>query len=123
MKNKILWIEDDKLISKILSQKFIDSDFDLINSKTAEEGLEILKTTTPDVIVLDIILPQMSGFEMLQRINSDPNLRNIPVVILSNTSNPSDISRAKQFGVKKFLVKAATSLDQIIAEVSEVCKK
>ncbi len=119
-KKKIVWVEDDRLIGTILSKKLSSSGFDLFHAKNGEEALEILKSVIPDIIVLDLVLPGMSGFEILQQIRKDMAMNNIPVIILSNLSRQSDIERAKALGARKFLVKAAVSLDQIVEEVRAV---
>jgi len=120
-KPKILWVEDDKLIGTILAKKLISSGFDLFHAKSGEEALEALKQAIPDVIVLDLLLPGIGGFDVLQEINNDPGLRKVPVMILSNLSKPTDIERAKTLGAKKFLIKAATSLEQIVKEIKGLC--
>lgn len=117
VKKKLLWVEDDKLIGTILAKKLIASGFDLAHAKNGEEALASLKQKIPDVIVLDLLLPGMSGFDILQQIRMDEKLKNVPVIILSNLSKPSDIDKAKMLGAQKFLVKAATSLDQIVSEI------
>ena len=116
-KPKILWVEDDKLIGTILAKKLVSSGFDLFHAQTGEEGLEALKQAIPDVIVLDLLLPGIGGFDVLQEINKDAGLRKVPVMILSNLSKPTDIERAKDLGAKRFLIKAATSLEQIVKEI------
>ncbi len=118
---KILWVEDDKLIGTILAKKIVSSGFELFHAKNGEEALEIIGHETPDVIVVDLLLPGMSGFDILQKIQMDPTKKSIPTMVLSNLSKPSDIEKAKVLGAKKFLVKAATSLDQIVAEIKELC--
>ncbi len=121
-KKKILWVEDDKLIGTILAKKLISSGFDLFHAKTGEEALEALKGARPDAIVLDLLLPGMNGFDILTNINKDPGLKGVPIMILSNLSKATDIDRAKTLGAKKFLVKAATSLEQIVKEVNTLCQ-
>lgn len=121
-KIKIMWVEDDKLIGTILAKKLISSGFDLFHAKSGEEGLEALKQAIPDVIVLDLLLPGMGGFDVLQEINKDPGLRKVPVMILSNLSKPTDMERAKALGAKRFLIKAATSLEQIVKEIKVLCE-
>lgn len=115
-KKKLLWVEDDRLIGTILSKKLVSSGFDLFHAKNGEEAVEVLKSVIPDLIVLDLILPNMSGFDILREIKKDPALSRIPVMILSNLSKNSDIERAQALGAQKFLVKAAVSLDQIVQE-------
>ena len=121
-KPKILWVEDDKLIGTILAKKLVSSGFDLFHAQSGEEGLEALKQAKPDVIVLDLLLPGIGGFDVLQEINKDAGLRNVPVMILSNLSKPTDIERAKLLGAKRFLIKAATSLEQIVKEIRVLCE-
>jgi CheY-like chemotaxis protein len=120
---KVMWVEDDKLIGTILSRKLVSSGFDLFHAKTGEEALEALKDVKPDAIVLDLLLPGIGGFEVLQAINKDNGLRNVPVMILSNLSKPTDIDRAKILGAKRFLIKAATSLEQIVKEINALVGK
>jgi len=118
----ILWVEDDKLIGSVLSKKLTSSGFYLFLAKNGQEALDHLKDSVPDGIVLDLLLPGMSGFEILQEIRKNQQTVNVPVMILSNLSKKSDIERAKVLGAQKFLVKAAVSLDQIVAEVRDLCK-
>lgn len=119
-KTKLLWIEDDKLISKVLGRKFSISNFDLYHAQNGEEAMVYLKSNKPDVMVIDILLPGMSGFDILQKIKHDLSLANIPIMVLSNLSKPSDMDKANSLGAKKFLVKAAVSLDQIVLEVTRL---
>lgn len=118
----ILWVEDDKLIGSVLSKKLASSGFLLFLAKNGQEGLDHLKSSVPDAVVLDLLLPGMSGFDVLQEIRRSEATANIPVMILSNLSKKSDIERAKVLGAQKFIVKAAVSLDQIVAEVRDLCK-
>jgi len=121
-KQKLLWVEDDKLIGTILAKKLISSGFDLFHAKNGEEALEALKSSIPDAVVVDLMLPGMSGFDILQKMQMDPQTKKIPSMVLSNLSKPSDIEKAKMLGAKKFLVKAATSLDQIVDEIKSLNK-
>ena len=121
-KSKLLWVEDDKLIGTILAKKMINSGFDLVHAKNGEEAMISLANRKPDVIIIDLILPGMNGFEILQKIKDDETMKGLPRIVLSNLSKSSDIEKAKSLGANKFLVKASTSLDQIIAEIKELCK-
>ncbi|MES3030790.1 MAG: response regulator [Patescibacteria group bacterium] len=117
---KVLWVEDDKLLSSILSKKIENSGHILLKANNGEEALEILKTEVPDMIVLDILLPGMTGFEILQKVRTDERFRKLPAMMLSNMSKPSDLEMAKTLGVQRFIVKAAASLDEIIREISNL---
>ncbi|MFA6404395.1 MAG: response regulator [Candidatus Paceibacterota bacterium] len=116
-KRKVLWVEDDKLIGNILGKKFTSSGFELVHTKNGEDTIKELEHFVPDVVVVDLLLPGMSGFDILQYLKTKEKFNKVPVMVLSNLSKPSDIERARILGAKKFLVKAAVSLDQIIAEV------
>ncbi len=122
-KKKIFWIEDDKLIGSILEKKFIASKFELVHVVNGEEALARLKVFTPDIIVTDLMLPGIDGFEILQKIRMEERFKKTPVMILSNLSKPSDFEKAKLLGASKYLVKAASSLDQIVSEVRGMLEK
>lgn len=121
-RKKILWVEDDKLIGTILGKKLISSGFDLTHTKNGEETLRELENIVPDIIIVDLLLPGMSGFEILEKVKERDRLKSIPVMVLSNLSKSSDIEKAKALGAQRFMVKAASSLDQIVAEVHNLLK-
>jgi CheY-like chemotaxis protein len=119
---KILWVEDDKFLGNILLKKFETSGHTVLKASDGDEALGILGTETPDVIVLDILLPGLTGFEILQKVRMIDKCKKTPVIMLSNMNKPSDIEKAKVLGAQKFLVKAAVSLDQIIKEIEQIPK-
>lgn len=121
-KKKLLWVEDDRLIGTILSKKLLSSGFDLFHAKNGEEALEAMNQIVPDAIIIDLVLPNMSGFDILQAARRNSKLAKVPAMILSNLSKQSDIEKAKALGAQKFLVKAAVSLDQIIEEIRAMTK-
>ncbi|MES2315027.1 MAG: response regulator [Patescibacteria group bacterium] len=118
----VLWVEDDKLIGSILAKKLISSGFNLSHAKNGEEAIAHLKDNVPDIIILDLMLPGMDGFEILQKARMDERLKKVPAMILSNLSKPSDIEKAKMLGAAKYMVKASSSLDQIVAEVKKLAE-
>jgi len=119
---EVLWIEDDKLISSILMKKFIGAGIKVTHFTNGEEALTELKRFIPDLIILDITLPGMDGFEILQKIHMNEEYKKIPSLILSNLSRPSDFEKAQILGATKYMVKAASSLDQIVTEVQNLLK-
>ncbi len=120
-KKKLLWVEDDKLITNILGKKLISAGFDLHHVTNGDAALKALETFTPNAIILDILLPGMGGLDILQKIDMNPAYKNIPVMILSNMDKDSDRNKAKMLGAKKFLVKAGTSLNDIASEIMQMC--
>ena len=116
----VMVVEDDKLLSDLLARKFTAEHFNLIHAPTGELALELLKTTKPDLVLLDILLPGIDGFEVLRNIKANPDTKNIPVVILSNLGQESDIKRGQELGAEKFIVKVTLTLDEVVAMVRGV---
>ena len=121
MKKKLLWVEDDALLGRILSREIENSEFDLIQAKTGQEAMELLKGIVPDIIMVDLMLPGgMDGFAILEATDADPRLKDIPKLVLSNLSRESDLERARKLGAKRFLIKADMSLEIIMSELRDI---
>ncbi len=120
---KILWVEDDAFLSDLISKKISKYDCVMYHAKTGEEAFKVLEKETPDVIVLDILLPGLNGFEILKKIKENEKAKSIPVILLSNLDQKSDIDKGSALGAVKFLVKAMYNLDEIIAQIREVLLK
>ena len=119
---KILWVEDDKFLSEILSKRFVSLGYNLLKANNGKEALSIIEKESPDVIMLDIIMPDVNGFDVLQKIKIQDRFKKTPVVMLSNLSSASDIEKSKKLGAVGFIVKAAVSLDEIVAQVEKLVK-
>lgn len=118
MKKKLLWLEDDALLGKILGKELQSSEFELIHVKEGKEALNVLKDIVPDVVMVDLLVPgDIDGFDLLREMQSDPRLKDVPKIVLSNLSNQADIDRARGLGANTFIVKAASSVDLIIGEI------
>ena len=119
---KILIIEDDKFLRELISKKLDSEDFETISAVDGENGLKILKEKKPDLILLDLILPGMDGFEVLSRIKADPMLSSIPVIILSNLGQREDVEKGLKLGAVDYLVKAHFTPNEIIVKMKEALK-
>ncbi len=119
----VMWVEDDQFLSDLISRKLSTQGCKLLYARTGEEALKILETEVPDIIILDILLPGISGFDVLEKIKADDRLKNIPVVILSNFSQNNEIDRGKKLGANRFLVKASIVLDDLVRELRDVLKE
>lgn len=120
---KVIVIEDDPLLHTLLADKMKqlrDKGVEVMPVMRAEEGLEEAKKSHPDLILLDLILPTMNGFEFLEHLRKEPGLEKTPVVILSNLSDESDKERARSLGVTAYLVKADFSLSEISTAVEDI---
>ncbi len=122
---KILMIEDDPFFGKLCAKVLEDEGFSIELAKDGEQGLEKLAEEKPDLVLLDIILPKMNGFEVLEEIrkNPDPELAKIPVIILSNLYSDKEESKAKELKANGYLVKANTNSDELIKKVKEVLRE
>lgn len=119
-KAKILAVEDDIFLKELLAGRFSGGDYTVFHASTGDEALGLAKEESPDVILLDIILPGMSGFEVLENLKADEATSSIPVIILSNLGSEEDIKKGKELGAEDFLIKANNSLDAIVERIGEV---
>jgi two-component system alkaline phosphatase synthesis response regulator PhoP len=121
MKN-VLIVEDDQFLLSLLKNRIQRESINVLTAKDGEEALKILKSVKPDLLLLDIILPGKSGFEVLEEMKSDPQLQNAPVMIISNLGQEGDIERGRELGAVEYFVKARTSIDELINKVKEFLK-
>ncbi len=117
---KVMWVEDDQFLSDLISRKLSKQGCKLLYARTGEDALKILETEVPDIILIDILLPGISGFDVFEHMKSVPQLKDVPVIILSNLSQQSQIDRAKQLGASRFLIKATIVLDDLVKEIITV---
>ena len=118
-KSKILLVEDDVFMSELLGQALERAGFETIAAKSGSEGVKKFQETKPSLILLDLILPDESGFEALRQIRRLPGGAEVKVLVLSNLARESQIEEAKRLGATDYLVKANFSLDEILAKVRE----
>lgn len=119
-KKKIIWVEDDKLLGALLAQKITAAGFDLYCATSGADGLKALEELSgklPDLIMVDLLLPDMSGFDILEKLQKDARFSRIPCIVLSNLGKIADQERAEKLGAKRYLIKALYSLNQIVDEV------
>lgn len=103
---KVLSIEDDAFLSSLVSSKLIEAGFSVITANTGKDGLAKAGLEKPSLILLDIMLPDMGGFEILQNLKSNPETKDIPVIILSNLGGREEIEKGVQLGAASYLIKS-----------------
>lgn len=111
---KIFIIEDEQSLRDILVMRLKEAGFEIEIAVDGAEALEKLKTITPDVILLDIILPKIDGFAVLGKIKENLRIKDIPVIVLSNLGQDTDIKRAFELGAADYFIKAQHSLLEIV---------
>ncbi len=110
---KIAIIEDDQVISQMYRIKFESEGFTVETAENGKLGLQLIEDMKPDIILLDLMMPEMSGDEMLVQLRKQP-WGNIPVIILTNVGEQEIPENAKQLGVKKFILKADMTPKQVV---------
>ncbi len=117
---KILVVEDDQFLASLLKNRLQKEGFDVLLAKDGEEALDILESTQPELVLLDIILPKKSGFEVMEEVRENPKLEKLAVVIISNLGQPEDMIRGQQLGAIEYFIKAKTPLDELIKKIKEI---
>lgn len=113
----VLVIEDDEFLLNAYRTKLTKEGFDVHFAEDGEEAMKTLSSLHPNVILLDLILPNKDGFAVLEEIKKISSLSKIPVIVASNLSQKADIERCKKLGAHDFVVKSELSLDEIVAKI------
>ncbi len=114
---KILAVEDDQAIQKALTDKLRFEGFAVFTASDGKKALELAKSENPDMILLDLILPEKDGLAVLEELKWDGATKDIPVIVLSNVSNEKVEEQARNRGVVDFMVKTDWRLDQIVEKI------
>ncbi|MEK7202753.1 MAG: response regulator [Patescibacteria group bacterium] len=123
MKNKILLIEDDIFLRKVFSDKLRIEGFNVDMALDGADGLLKIKNLRPNLVLLDLIMPKKNGFEVLEEMKMDNELKKIPVIVLSNLGQDSDVEKVKLLGAADYLIKANFSMKEIIKKVKFYLRK
>ncbi len=116
---KILFIEDDPLIVKIYSTRLKADGHDVTSAENGEEGLKKVYEVKPDIIVLDVMMPRIDGFGVLEKLRADPLFSSTPILMYSNLNNEDEITRAKEMKATEFIVKANLSPTQMVDKIKQ----
>jgi len=120
---EILIVEDDLFLSSLLKNRLQKDGLRVSLAKDGQEAIQSLKNLKPDLILLDIILPGKSGFEVLEEMRSNPQLQDAPVMIISNLGQEGDIEKGRELGAIEYFVKARTSIDELIRKIQKFFKE
>ena len=118
-KHKILLVEDDKFITKAYQDGLSRAGFIVAAVSDGNQALAALKRDKPDLILLDLIMPEKNGFETLAEIKADESLKNIPVIVSSNLGQDSDIAKGKELGAIDYLIKSDYSIDEVAKKIRQ----
>ena len=120
---KVLLVEDDPIIYRMYQKAFNLEGFTTELAKNGQEGLDKLKTFEPDIILLDIMMPKMNGVEMLEKLKTELNTKDIPVVVLTNVSDAGVTHEVFGKGASMIIVKSETEPEQVIGWINSVIEK
>lgn len=118
-KNKILLVEDDQTLSETYTERFTAEGFELKSAKNGEEAMALALAFKPDLILLDIMMPIVSGFDVIDILRNTPETANIKIVVLSALGQQEDIDKAKLLGANDYLVKSQVVLADIVDRVRQ----
>ncbi|MDP2864219.1 MAG: response regulator [bacterium] len=116
---KILIIEDEEIMIDLLQKKLTVEGYEISVARDGKEGLEKMKEVKPDLILLDIIMPKMGGFEVMEEMQKDKELEKIPVIVVSNSGQPVEIDKAQTLGAKDWLIKTEFDPREVIDKVKK----
>ena len=114
---KVLIVEDEELIGDLLQKKLRQEGYYASVAIDGEAALKQIREEKPDIVLLDIVLPRLNGFEVLSELKKDEELRQIPVIIISNSGQPDEIEKAKELGVRDWLVKTEFDPREVLEKV------
>ena len=115
----VLVVEDDALLSDLLARKLGPS-FSMQFAQSGEDALKMIEANKPYLVLLDVVLPGIDGFEVLTKIKGNPATADIRVVMLSNVGQQEDMERAKQIGAEQYIVKVTLSLDEVTELITKL---
>ncbi len=119
---KVLLVEDDRDLIEMYETKFKMEGFEVLKAENGIDALELVKQEKPIIILLDIVMPELDGFQVLRSLKNDPATKAIPVILLTNLSQESDIKKGVELGAADYLVKANFTPNEVVAKVRKVLK-
>lgn len=120
MLKKILLIDDDEVVNRIYIQAFALAGYTVSVATTGKEGLKKLQSEKFDLVLLDVMLPELNGIEVLQKIKEIPALHSLPVVMLTNLSGNQEIDKLKSLGIHAYFIKSNYKPKEIVEKVNKI---
>jgi DNA-binding response OmpR family regulator len=119
MSKKILFIEDETALQKAFGSILKDKGYEVVSALDGETGLKLAKEQKPDLILLDVILPKIHGFEVLKKLKEEKETQQIPVIILTNLEDMENVGKALELGAMYYLIKAQYSLEEVLEKIKK----
>lgn len=119
---KILLIEDDSLIVKIYTTRLKADGYEIVSAEDGEKGLEVAQQEKPDLILLDVMMPKIDGFTVIQTLRADEQFKNTPIIMYSNLAQEAESKRAIEVGATEFITKANISPTELVNKIKSYVK-
>ncbi len=123
MAKKILLVEDEEIMIDLLQRNLAKEGYEVFIARDGEEGLRIMKEAMPDIVLLDVVMPKMNGFEVMEEMAKDKILAKIPVIIISNSGQPVELDRVQKLGAKDWLIKTEFDPQGVVDKVEKQIAK
>ena len=117
---KILLVEDDEFLANMYRAKLEIENYEVVMALNGEAGLHMAEEKKPDLILLDIVMPKMNGFEVLNHLKSDKDLKKIPVILLTNLGQKEDVEKGLKLGADEYLIKAHFLPSEVISKINKM---
>jgi len=122
-KQRVLIVEDDGFLASIYAQKLEVEGYDVSFATNGEDGLKLAQKDQPDIVLLDLLMPKMNGFEVLEKMKGDPELAKIPVLVLTNLGQKEDVERCIKLGAAGYIIKAHSLPAETVNRIKEILAK
>ena len=119
---KILLVEDDPFLVEIYTTKLKEAGYLVEVVNDGEESLKKISEENPDLVLLDIVLPGLDGWEILRNLKKDQKFKNLKIVILSNLGQKEEVEKGKELGAVKYMVKARFTPSEVVEEIKKIIK-
>jgi len=120
MSNKILVVEDEPILLRALNVELLSQGFEVISAKDGETAIKLVNEENPRLVLLDLIMPKLNGFEVLKEIKRNDKTKSIPVIILSNLGQEKDMQQVFELGAEDYFVKASTDLGELSKKINDI---
>ncbi|MDD5693657.1 MAG: response regulator [Patescibacteria group bacterium] len=120
---KLLLVEDDMALRDIYSTRFLAEGYEVVTASDGEQALTVAVKEKPDLILLDVMMPKISGFDVLDILRTTPETKDCKIVIMTALSQPADVEKGKMLGADEYLVKSQVTLTDVVEKINSVLKK
>lgn len=120
---KILLVEDDNFIVDMYTTKFELEGFQVVSAEDGQKGIDAAKSENPNIILLDILMPKMDGFAVLEQLKKDPDTKNIPVILLTNLGQKEDVKKGFELGAVGYLIKAHFMPSEVVDKIKKILEE